>query len=155
MNCIKKRNYYSRTGLPKANPIEYHAYRAMLDRCYNKNYPNAKHYSGRGISVCERWLGKDGFRHFLSDMGKRPIGKSSLDRIDNNAGYSPDNCRWSTWLEQEGNRRINNEIVGVSKHHQNGGWNAYISVDGKRKMKCFRLKKDAIAQRLAWEAELA
>lgn len=143
------------TGLTKENPIEYRTYRAMLDRCSNKNNPSYKHYGGRGIAVCERWLGKDGFRNFLNDLGNRPAGKYSLDRVDSNKNYSPDNCRWATWIVQEGNRSINNKVVGVSKHSQNGGWMAYISINGDRLMKCFRTKEEAIAQRKVWEATLA
>ena len=142
------------TGLAKKNPIEYRTYRAMLSRCFNKNNFSFKNYGYKGITVCERWLGKDGFKNFLDDLGSRPSGKYSLDRIDSNKGYSPENCRWATWITQEGNRSVNNENVGVSRHNQNGGWTAYISIDGKRLMKCFRTKEEAIAQRKTWEAML-
>lgn len=152
---IKERSYYKRTGLPKKYPIEYRTYRSMLNRCYNQNYKTSEHYSGRGITVCERWLGPNGFENFLKDMGERPSNKHSLDRIDNDNGYSPDNCRWATWIEQEGNRRTNNDCVGVSRHNQNGGWSAYISIDGKRRTKCFRTKEEAVLQRKAWEKSLA
>lgn len=138
-------------GFAKNNPIEYATYRTMLSRCYNKNNASAKHYCLRGITVCDRWLGKDGFKNFLKDMGNRPGKGYSLDRINNDGDYSPDNCRWADWRTQEGNRRINNDVVGVSKHKQNGGWNAYITINGKRLMKCFRTKEEAIAQRRAWE----
>lgn len=151
---IKGHKPHKKTLLPKNNPVEYYTYRAMLNRCYNPNYASAKDYFYRGIKVCDRWLGIDGFKNFLNDMGNRPIGKHSLDRIDNNKGYSPENCRWATWLEQEGNRRTNNNIVGVSKHKQNGGWTAYISINGNRLMKCFRTKEEAIQQRRKWEATL-
>lgn len=142
------------TGLAKENPIEYRTYRAMLDRCYNENNPSFKNYGGRGITVCRRWYGRDGFKNFLNDLGSRPIGKYSLDRVDGDKGYSPENCRWATWIVQEGNRSINNEVVGVSKHSQNGGWMAYISIDGNRLMKCFRTREEAISQRKTWEATL-
>ena len=126
----------------------------MIDRCSNANCPSAKNYLRRGIKVCSRWLGVDGFKNFLDDMGKRPGGGYSLDRVNNELGYSPDNCRWATWIEQEGNRRLNNNIVGVSKHSQCNGWQAYISVGGKRHMKFFRTKEEAISQRRTWEKEL-
>lgn len=139
------------TGLAKKNPIEYYTYRSMLSRCFNKNNPSSKHYLHRGITVADSWLGKDGFKNFLKDLGNRPGPGYSLDRIDNNGCYSSENCRWADWRTQEGNKRTNNDIVGVSKHKQNGGWNAYININGKRLMKCFRTKEEAIAQRKEWE----
>lgn len=142
------------TGLAKENPIEYYTYHAMLSRCTNPSNKNYKNYLGRGIKVCERWQGVNGFKHFLEDLGKRPSKGYSLDRINNDRGYSPDNCRWATWIEQEGNRRTSNENVGVARHSQNGGWLAYISIGGKRKIKCFRTKKEAILQRKKWETLL-
>lgn len=86
---------------------EYRIYYGMLNRCYNKNVPNYQNYGGRGISVCGRWLGEQGFINFLTDMGKRPRGKT-IDRFpDKNGNYEPGNCRWATDGEQSRNKRTN------------------------------------------------
>ena len=82
---------------------EFRAWANMLTRCYNLRLPAAKHYSGRGIGVCDRW--RHSYENFLADMGRRPSSELSLDRINNDLGYSPDNCRWATRSEQMKNRR--------------------------------------------------
>lgn len=122
----------------------YYTYYNMKLRCMKKQNKSYSNYGGRGIKVCDRWLGKYGFDNFLKDMGERPEG-SSLDRIDNNGNYSPGNCRWATIHQQSGNKRNNNDVIGVSR--AKNSWCAELSVNKKRFRKQFTNKSDAINYR--------
>ena len=102
----------------------YKRYCDMKSRCYNKNKKNYKYYGGRGIKVCDEWLGENGYKKELS-----------LDKIDNNGNYSPNNCRWTTRRIQNINKRptIPNTsgFVGVRKHSCSNRYYGSVKINDK------------------------
>lgn len=111
----RKTNAAIRHGHTRKGHIhqDYHIWIGMKTRCLNKNSRLYKNYGGRGIKICERWLESNGigFINFIADMGPRPSLSYSLERVNNNGGYNPGNCKWATNSEQANNKRTNKRII--------------------------------------------
>ena len=141
-------------------PQEYNTWASMRNRCLNPNHTFYNLYGGKGIKICERWRGRDGFTNFLEDMGPKPShkltkgGRSSysLDRINPDGDYCPENCKWSSWYEQQANKKTRREHVGIYQV-PSGHWRACFKHYGKSISKVFISKQDAINQRIKWEKE--
>ena len=104
--CHIKKNI-RKTGLSRNKESTYRIWSAMKERCFNKNNKNYMRYGGRGITVCESWLS---YENFHDDMGKRPKGYS-IERIDSDGNYNPENCKWASMIEQNRNRCGNKLIL--------------------------------------------
>lgn len=113
--CLRDENARKRmTKHGKYKSPEYAAWHGMQSRCYNDGSSSPR-YKYRGIKVCDRWL--ESFDNFYADMGDKPSSKHSLDRIDNDGNYTPENCRWATASQQLDNtcRTIRMTLSGETK----------------------------------------
>lgn len=117
----------------KRHSAEYEIWCGIMQRCTNPNHIAYKNYGGRNITICDRW--KD-FSLFIEDMGERPTPSHSVERNENEKGYTPENCRWATREEQARNTRIRKSntsgVQGVNWHKSSGKWDVRISYKGKR-----------------------
>lgn len=88
---------------------EYRVWKAMIQRCHNPDHPSYKNHGARGITVCQRW--RTSLHDFMADMGAVPSPAHTLERVDNDAGYSPENCIWATRRVNQRNRRTNRYLT--------------------------------------------
>lgn len=114
----------TRNGL-SSHPL-YQVYRGMISRCYDPSCEQYPRYGERGITVCARWL--DSFDNFIADVGPKPSPEYSLDRIDNNLGYSPDNVRWATSFEQMNNTRANHPLTYNNQTFTITQWSRIVGI---------------------------
>lgn len=99
---------------------EYKSWEAMKARCYNPSTNQYHDYGGRGITVCDRWI--NSFENYYADMGPRPSSGHSIDRKNNDLGYSPGNCRWADRSTQHNNTRSNINLTYNGKTQTMGQW---------------------------------
>ena len=107
---------------------EYDVLRAMIRRCTNPKDIAYLNCGGRGITVCERWMK---FENFIEDMGQRPTPRHSIDRINNDGNYEPENCRWETRKEQSNNTSRNVNITFYNKTMTLSQWAAVSQVGAR------------------------
>lgn len=121
--CVttEKINEFNRTH-GETHSAEYATWCRMHTRCSNEKIRDYPNYGGRGIRVCERWSGVDGFIRFLEDMGRRPSALHSIDRIDNDGNYEPGNCRWAKQVMQVMNRRTSSLYTHAGETKTIGAW---------------------------------
>lgn len=98
----------------------YYIHKEMVRRCTDPTYKRYADYGGRGITVDPKWIGN--LQAFIDDIGPRPTPRHSVDRKDNNAGYSKENCRWATQLEQNNNTRVNRPITANGRTQNLSQW---------------------------------
>ena len=129
----------------------YSLYQGMMSRCYSNKDPKYSNYGLRGVKVSDRWLEPltKGFWNFVEDMGERPDGLT-LDRIDVNGDYCPENCRWASQFQQQNNRSNNRRFVGI-RQTPSGTWEAKLMSRGRKYQKNFKTRDEAIARRREWE----
>lgn len=132
----------------------YSVYAEMKSRCFNQTRKDYPQYGGRGISICDRWL--EDFWNFVSDMGDRPDGYT-LDRVDVDDNYQPNNCRWASRLEQTRNRRGGSTETHCPQGHEFTDTNTYNGVNpsGATYRRCRKCAADRARTRRSQEKVMA
>ena len=123
--CLREETSGARTH-GRSKSAMYQSYATMISRCHNPKFPKYQSYGARGIVVCKRW--REDFAAFLSDMGERPTGKT-LDRIDNDGNYEPNNCRWATAEEQQANKRNTVRIMHCGRTLSLAEWSRETGIE--------------------------
>ena len=106
----------------------WYVHQALNERCLKNNNIGYSRYGGRGITVCEQWIGPEGFITFVGDMGMPPSDKHQIDRIDNSKGYYPENCRWATPTENGRNKRNNVLLTLGDKTQCTSAWGEELGI---------------------------
>ena len=107
-------------------------YRGMKSRCYTKSNPRYSDYGGRGIVICDDWLGKEGFLHFYEwATNNGYTDELTIDRIDVDKNYDPKNCRWITRAEQGDNKRCSTKVSAFNETHSIAEWSRRTGVNYK------------------------
>lgn len=136
--------------------VEYGTWQNMKRRCYDKKNKDYHNYGAKGVKVCEKW--KDSFINFLKDVGYRPSLEYSIDRIDSNGDYEPNNVRWADKTTQIRNRKgwknkLNQgNFRGISWRKDSNKWSVRIGINYKNiNLGNFSTKEEAIKIRLLAE----
>lgn len=119
--ATENKTTHGKTGSP-----EYRVWAGIKRRCLNPNDRSYARYGEQGVTICDRW--RDSFECFLSDIGTRPTPEHSIDRVDNDKGYAPDNCRWATRVEQARNKRTNRRITCNNRTKTLSEWSQELGI---------------------------
>lgn len=112
-----------------AESAEYRTWRHIKERCGNPANRDYKNYGARGIAVCGRWM--ESFANFYADMGPRPTARHTIERLNNDGPYAPDNCAWKPRAEQNANRRNTRQLTHAGATRTVQEWARLMGVDWK------------------------